>query len=52
MRNLDDFEKLLIGKTAYFQVDAVLVVPDVTMRPASYEMYNILVLSIKDCMEK
>ncbi|KAK3924935.1 Dynein heavy chain 10, axonemal [Frankliniella fusca] len=52
LRNLMDFDRFLVGNTAYFQVETLLVVPDVSMRPTSVEVYNIVIHSIKDFLER
>lgn len=51
-RNLDDFCKLLTGVEPIFQVDAVLNSPDIVMRPTANEIYNIVVHSVKDFLER
>lgn len=52
LRNLMDFERFLVGNTACFQVETLLVVPDVSMRPTTLEVYNIIIHSIKDFLER
>lgn len=52
LRNLMDFERLLIGNTACFQVETLLVAPDVSLRPNTAEVLNIIIHSIRDFMER
>lgn len=52
LRNLMDFEHFLVGNTAYFQVDTLLAVPDVSMRPTTTEVHNIIIHSIRDFLER
>ncbi|KAJ2948630.1 hypothetical protein O0L34_g7885 [Tuta absoluta] len=50
--NLEDFQDKLAGKTALFQVDCVLVTPDITMRPTQSEVCNIIGYNIKHFLNR
>ncbi|XP_068620608.1 LOW QUALITY PROTEIN: dynein axonemal heavy chain 10 [Battus philenor] len=52
LENMVQFEQLLSEKTALFQVDAVLVPPDITIRPTSAEVCNILGYDIKHFLNR
>lgn len=49
---MNEFSKLLTGNTPLIQVDAVLSAPEVTMRPTAPEVYNIIIHSVKDFLER
>lgn len=51
-KNLADFSKLLTGVEPLFKVDAVLNSPDVAIRPNDTEIYNIVIHSVKDFLER
>lgn len=51
-KNLEDFCKLLTSEEPLFQIDAVLNSPDIVMRPNACEIYNIVVHSVKDFLER
>lgn len=50
--NLEDFGKALTKDEPIFQVDAVLVPPDIITRPTASEVNNIMVHSVKDFLER
>ncbi|XP_028025407.1 dynein heavy chain 10, axonemal [Bombyx mandarina] len=52
LENLEHFQQMLSEKTPLFQVDAVLVPPDITMRPTSSEVCNILGYNIKHFLNR
>ncbi|XP_059059014.1 dynein axonemal heavy chain 10 [Achroia grisella] len=52
IENLEQFQRMLSEKTALFQVDAVLVPPDITMRPTAAECCNILQYNIKHFLNR
>lgn len=43
---------MLTNNVPIFQVDAILSVPDITMRPSAAEIYNIIIHSVKDFLER
>lgn len=52
-RNLQEFsEKLAMSVEAMFEVDAVLAAPEIIMKPTANEIYNIMVHSMKDFLER
>jgi dynein heavy chain, axonemal len=51
-RNLQDFSESLMQSEVMFEVDAVLAAPEITMKPTSNEIYNIMVHSVKDFLER
>ncbi|XP_049877279.1 dynein axonemal heavy chain 10 [Pectinophora gossypiella] len=50
--NLEEFQEMLSGKNPIFQVDAVLVPPDITMRPTANEVCNIVGYNIKHFLNR
>lgn len=52
MENLEQFQHMLSEKTPLFQVDAVLVPPDITMRPTQTEVCNILGYNVKHFLNR
>ncbi|XP_045502201.1 dynein axonemal heavy chain 10 [Colias croceus] len=52
LENLEAFQQSLSEKTPLFQVDAVLVPPDITMRPTPAEVCNILGYNIKHFLNR
>lgn len=51
-RNLQDFNDDLMGSRVMFEVNAVLATPEIIMKPTANEIYNILVHSVKDFLER
>lgn len=51
-KNFDDFGKMLTNNTPIFQVDAILASPEIIVRPTASEIYNIIVRSVKDYLER
>lgn len=51
-RNLQDFSDKLMSNEVLFEVDAVLTAPEINMKPSVNEIYNILVHSVKDFLER
>lgn len=52
-KNLDEFGKALDGDdTQLFHVDAMLSVPEIVLRPNGTEIYNIVIRSVKDFLER
>nr|XP_049701305.1 dynein axonemal heavy chain 10 [Helicoverpa armigera] len=52
LENLEDFQQMLSEKVPMFQVDAVLVPPDITMRPTQTEVCNILGYDVKHYLNR
>ena len=52
VKNLKYFNDLLFGKVALFQVDAALAIPDVVLCPAANDVYNCILSSVRDFLEK
>ena len=52
VKNLKHFNDLLFGKVALFQVDAALAIPDVVLCPAASDVYNCILSSARDFLEK
>jgi dynein heavy chain len=52
LRNFDTFMIKMQQKKPIFQVDAVVVTPELFLRPTSAEIYNIMVKSVKDFLDK
>ena len=52
MKNLKYFNDLLFGKIALFQVDTALAIPDVVLCPTANEVYNSILSSVRDFLEK
>ncbi|XP_028177563.1 dynein heavy chain 10, axonemal, partial [Ostrinia furnacalis] len=52
LENLEQFQQMLSDKTPMFQVDAALVPPDITMRPTSPEVCNIVGYNIKHFLNR
>lgn len=51
-RNLQDFNDNLVKNCVMFEVDAVLATPEIIMKPTANEIYNILIHSVKDFLER
>lgn len=51
-RNLQDFNDKLMQNQVMFEVDAVLAAPEIIMKPTANEIYNIMVHSVKDFLER
>lgn len=51
-RNLNDFSSKLMQNEVMFEVDAVLAAPEIIMKPTANEIYNIMVHSVKDFLER
>lgn len=51
-RNLQQFSDKLMQKDVMFEVDAVLAAPEIIMKPTANEIYNIMVHSVKDFLER
>jgi dynein heavy chain len=51
-KNLEDFSKKLMEDEPMFEVDAVLAAPEIDMKPAAHEVYNIMIHSVKDFLER
>jgi hypothetical protein len=52
VKNLKHFNDLLFGKAALFQVDTALAIPDVVLCPAANDLYNCILSSVRDFLEK
>ncbi|KAJ0174233.1 hypothetical protein K1T71_010379 [Dendrolimus kikuchii] len=52
LENLEQFQQMLSESTPLFQVDAILVPPDITMRPTPPEVCNILGYNIKHFLNR
>lgn len=51
-KNLLEFTEKLMKHEVLFEVDAVLAAPEITMKPSANEIYNIMVHSLKDFLER
>jgi dynein heavy chain len=51
-RNLNFFAEKLMRDEVMFEVDAVLAAPEITMKPSANEVYNIMVHSVTDFLER
>lgn len=51
-RNLQEFSDKLMQTEVIFEVDAVLAAPEIIMKPTANEIYNIMVHSVKDFLER
>lgn len=51
-KNLQDFSGKLMNDSVLFEVDAILAAPEITMKPSANEIYNIMVHSLKDFLER
>lgn len=51
-RNLREFSVKLMTNETMFEVDAVLAAPEIVMKPTANEIYNIMVHSMKDFLER
>ncbi|XP_015836813.2 dynein axonemal heavy chain 10 [Tribolium castaneum] len=52
LRNFETFMSKMQLKKPIFQVDAVVVTPELFLRPTSAEIYNIMVKNVKDFLDK
>lgn len=51
-RSLQEFGEKLMRNEVMFEVDAVLAAPEIIMKPSFNEIYNIMVHSVKDFLER
>jgi dynein heavy chain len=51
-KNLQNFSETLMQDNVMFEVDAILAAPEITMKPSANEIYNIMVHSVKDFLER
>lgn len=51
-KNLQEFTEKLTKSEVLFEVDAVLAAPEISMKPSANEIYNIMVHSLKDFLER
>ncbi|KAL7022048.1 hypothetical protein ACKWTF_012111 [Chironomus riparius] len=51
-KNLQNFSDTLMQDNVMFEVDAILAAPEITMKPSANEIYNIMVHSVKDFLER
>lgn len=51
-KNLQKFSETLMQESVMFEVDAILAAPEITMKPSSNEIYNIMVHCVKDFLER
>jgi dynein heavy chain, axonemal len=51
-RNLQEFSEKLMKNEVMFEVDAVLAAPEIIMKPTANEIYNIMVHSMKNFLER
>jgi hypothetical protein len=51
-KNLRYFNSLLFGKATLIQVDTVLAVSDVALHPALEDVYNSILHSVREFLEK
>ncbi|KAJ8973386.1 hypothetical protein NQ317_012102 [Molorchus minor] len=52
LKNLENFNSKLDSKEVIFQVDAVVVTPEVLLRPTVTEIYNMIIRNAKDFIER
>jgi hypothetical protein len=52
LNNLENFNGLLLGKVPMFQVEASLAVPDVALLPSANDVYNCILRTTRDFLEK
>lgn len=50
--NLEKFNEALLGKEPLFEVDSELSVPDIILIPTCHQIYNMIVHTIKDFIER
>lgn len=51
MNNLKRFKKVLTGSRPIYQIEALLVPPDVVLNPASNDVYKLTVQCVRDAVE-
>jgi dynein heavy chain, axonemal len=51
-KNLQSFGEKLMQTDVLFEVDAILAAPEISMKPSANEIYNIMVHSVKDFLER
>jgi hypothetical protein len=52
INNLKNFNDLLLGKVPLFQVEAALTPPHVVLLPSANDVYNSILRSVRDFLEK
>jgi hypothetical protein len=52
VKNLKSFNDLLFDKVVLFQVETALAVPEVVLYPAANDVYNIVLNSVREFLEK
>lgn len=50
--NLEDFNNLFVQKEKLFEVDCVLIMPEILLRPTPTDAYNIIMRDIKDFLAR
>ncbi|TKS80370.1 Dynein heavy chain 10, axonemal [Collichthys lucidus] len=50
-RNIQAFDKALMGSTALFQIYAILSAPEIVLQPRSNEIYRVTMQCIRNCVE-
>jgi hypothetical protein len=51
VNNLRNFNDLLLGRISLFQVETSLAIPDVVLLPAANDIYNSILLSVREFLE-
>lgn len=52
LNNLERLEKNIAKENLMYQVDGILAPPDIMMRPSPTEIFNIILKSVKDFLDK
>jgi hypothetical protein len=52
VKNLKNFNDVLLGKVSLFHVETVLAIPDVVLRPVANDLYNSILRSVREFLEK
>lgn len=50
-RNIQAFNKALMGTTPLFQIDTILAAPEIALLPKNSEVYKLIRQCVADCVE-
>ncbi|XP_066511362.1 dynein axonemal heavy chain 10-like isoform X1 [Hoplias malabaricus] len=51
LRNLQVFNKALMGSMPLFQIETILSAPEIVLHPKSNEVYKLIIQSVRNCVE-
>ncbi|XP_029909103.1 dynein heavy chain 10, axonemal [Myripristis murdjan] len=51
LRNIQAFNKALMGSTPLFRIEAILSAPEIVLQPKSNDVYMLIMLCVRNCVE-